>query len=130
MKIVMGRKPNVVVLAKEMGEFELLNISGELVQEVKCESQRKIKTHGGSSHAEQYEPVNISGESVKESKRKTETKFETHAEQYEPVKAKPISTKVFYKGKQLSKGKLIVWQVRWLKKKINQNWVNKLVIQM
>ena len=95
--MAMGRKPNVVVLAKETGEFELLNISGELVQEAKCESQRKIQTHGESSHAEQYEPVNILGESVKEAKCKTETKIETHEENYEPVKAKPISTKVFYK---------------------------------
>ena len=74
-----------MVLAKETGEFELLNISGESVQEAKCESQRKIETHGQSSHAEQYEPVNISGESVKEAKHKTETKIKTHAEQYEPV---------------------------------------------
>ena len=48
----------------------------------------------------------ISGESVKEAKHeKTKLKhMQKHmAEQYEPVKSKPISTKVFYKGKELSK---------------------------
>ena len=68
----------------------------------------RIETHAESSQAEHYEPVNISGESVQEAKCESETRIETHAEssqaeQYEPVKLKPISTKVFYKGKQLSK---------------------------